>query len=250
MKIGLKLWSDNERYFDEAKRLYDELVYDYIELYIVPGTFDKHISVWKRLDVPYIIHAPHFAHGLNPAKEEDHEASLIKAKEALRFKTELNAKYIIFHPGINGIIENTVKFFKMINDSDILVENKPYYALNDSKICNGNNPEEIRVIMKNAKVGFCFDIGHAIAAANVYKKDIYEFVDAFMKLEPKMCHLSDGKVDSVFDQHLNFGCGNYDFKKIISYVRTTEAVTIETDKNDKKLLKDYEKDVFFLRELL
>ena len=38
-KIGLKLWSINtDYYYDEAKRLYDEGVFDYIELYVVPDT--------------------------------------------------------------------------------------------------------------------------------------------------------------------------------------------------------------------
>ena len=38
-KLGLKLWSTNTTdYFLEAIRLFDQKVYEYIELYVVPNT--------------------------------------------------------------------------------------------------------------------------------------------------------------------------------------------------------------------
>lgn len=70
-KIGLKLWSRNtDYYYDEAIRLYNDGVYDYIELYVVPNTTDT-IEKWKKLDIPFIVHCPHFAHGFNLAKIEN-----------------------------------------------------------------------------------------------------------------------------------------------------------------------------------
>lgn len=70
-KIGLKLWSINtDYYYDEAIRLYNDGVYDYIELYVVPNMTDT-IEKWKKLDIPFIVHCPHFSHGFNLAKIEN-----------------------------------------------------------------------------------------------------------------------------------------------------------------------------------
>ena len=70
MKIGLKLWSTNtDHYLREAKRLYADRIFDYIELYMVPGSLNTHIS-WKDLCIPFIVHAPHSAHGINLADPE------------------------------------------------------------------------------------------------------------------------------------------------------------------------------------
>ena len=46
-KFGLKLWSVNENYIDTAKKLYDENIYDYIELYAIPSSFDEYAELWK-----------------------------------------------------------------------------------------------------------------------------------------------------------------------------------------------------------
>ena len=48
-KIGLKLWSTNtDCYYNEAIRLYNDGVFDYIELYVVPDTLDT-LQKWKKL---------------------------------------------------------------------------------------------------------------------------------------------------------------------------------------------------------
>ena len=44
-QYGLKLWSDNEKYISQAEKLYAKKIYDYIELYIVPGTYDRYIKI-------------------------------------------------------------------------------------------------------------------------------------------------------------------------------------------------------------
>ena len=67
-QIGLKLWSVNTGESQrEARRLYDAGVYDYLELYAVPGSADT-LPGWKSLQIPSIIHAAHFKHGFNLAK--------------------------------------------------------------------------------------------------------------------------------------------------------------------------------------
>ena len=64
-KLGLKLWNINtDYYYEEARRLYNMGIFDYIELYIVPGHIDI-INKWKELDIPYDIHSPHSLHNIN-----------------------------------------------------------------------------------------------------------------------------------------------------------------------------------------
>ena len=46
-KLGLKLWSINTGfYYEEAKKLYAQGIFDYIELYVVPDTLDT-LPKWK-----------------------------------------------------------------------------------------------------------------------------------------------------------------------------------------------------------
>ena len=66
-KIGLKLWSNNtNNYLEEARRLFREGIFDYIELYVLPGTLE-HLKFWKTLEIPFVIHCAHSAHRFNPA---------------------------------------------------------------------------------------------------------------------------------------------------------------------------------------
>jgi len=192
-EYGLKLWSTNtDSYRSEAQRLYNVGIYDYIELYVVPNSFDAHINLWKQLEIPFIIHAPHFRNGLNLAKKDNFEQNLKMSEESQKFANELNAEYIIFHPGIAGDAKETVRQLNIINDSRILIENKPYYTvLGDGNICNGNSPEEIEYILENTKSVFCLDIGHCFCAANAKNIKPYEYLKQFLKFNPQMYHLTD-----------------------------------------------------------
>ena len=215
--IGLKLWSTNENYVEEAKRLFENGVCNYIELYIIPGSLDK-IDLWKNLcsqKVPFIIHAPHFKEGVNFAKKECKTRNMLLAKESIEFANILDSKYIIFHPGIAGDINETARQFNELNDNRILVENKPYFIERDDSICNGATIEEIKFVLENTTVGFCLDIGHAICAANALKLEPIEFLKSLLALEPKMFHLTDNDFSSVYDKHYHFGKGNLPIKDIL-----------------------------------
>ncbi len=160
-KLGLKLWSTNKNYIDKAIRLYDKQVYSYIELFAVPTSYKSHIHLWKNLNIPFIIHAAHSLTGLNLAQKNQLKQNMKLAHEAQQFADTLNSKHIIFHPGINGTEEETVRQLNKINDSRILIENKPYYGIPQKNmpqiICNGSTLEHIDFIMKNTNVGFCLD---------------------------------------------------------------------------------------------
>ncbi len=252
-KYGLKLWSRNtDFYFDEAKKLYQKGIYDYIELYVVAETL-KSLEKWKTLDIPFIIHAPHFAHGFNLAKEEKLQSNLKIYEEVKTFADELSSQYIIFHGGIDGDIEQTAKQLKSFQEPRALIENKPLKALPNKmngEFCRGYNLDEIKYVMNEVNCGFCLDFGHAICSANSQKIDPYEYVESFFELNPKMFHLTDvNDISSEFDSHPHLGKGELDIKKILKLLPKNAIITVETIKNHKENLDDFVEDMKCLKSL-
>ena len=249
-KIGLKLWNINtDYYYDEARKLYNNNVFDYIELYIVPGYLDL-IDKWKEIRIPFDIHAPHFAHNMNLSKKEFEKENFDKYLEVKEYADKLNADVIVFHGGINGDYKETARQIKNFKDSRILIENKPYQPLRmteDNK-CVGFKYEEIKYIMEESGCGFCLDIGHVICAANSQGIEPYSYIEKLVTLNPKRIHLSDIDTTSKYDQHLNYGQGNLDFKKILLIVPKDINITIETNKSLNTNLDDFYHDTMFLKK--
>lgn len=250
---GLKLWTVNDNYIDAAIKLFNKKIYSYIELYVIPDSVNIYKGLWTELkekyEIDFILHAPHYREGLNLSKKDFFEKNIKLAEETLKFADLLGCEIVIFHPGINGSEEETVRQLNIINDKRIVIENKPYYSLIDNLICNGYSPEKIKYITKNTKTGFCLDIGHAICASNALKKEKYNFINEFIKLKPKLFHLSDGDINSVYDRHDGIGKGNYDFKKILKLIPAASKVTIEVNKGYKDKLDDFEEDIIKLKEI-
>ena len=252
-KIGLKLWSINtDYYYDEAIRLYNDGIFDYIELYVVPNTLDT-LDKWKKLNIPFVIHCPHFAHGFNLAKADKKENNRKIFDEVQKFADELKAKYIVVHGGIDGNIEETAKQFAALNDSRALIENKPYIALPNrmgGNFCRGYNTEEIKKVIDTANCGFCLDFGHAICAANSLKQEIYSYVEEFIKLKPNMFHLTDiDDITSEYDSHPHIGTGQLDIKRILKLIPHGKNITVETIKNSNENLDDFIGDVKWIKIL-
>lgn len=250
-KRGLKLWSINtDFYYDEAVKLYQKGVYDYIELYVVPETLGT-LPKWKGLKIPFIIHNAHFAQGFNLAKREKAELNREIYEQTKRFADDLNAKFIIFHGGIDGSIVETAKQLASFKENRALIENKPFVALPNrmgGEFCRGYNIDEIKLVMDTAGCGFCFDFGHAICAANSLKKDVYAYCQQFLKLNPNMFHLTDlNDITSPYDSHLHLGDGQLDFNKIFDMIPKESYITFETNKNSKENLDDFKKDMEWLR---
>lgn len=252
MKIGLKLWSVNtDFYFDEAKKLYENGVFDYIELYVVPNTLET-IEKWKELNIPFTLHAPHFMHGVNLAKREYEKTNRVIFEEVRKFSYELNAIYTVVHSGIDGKIEETARQLNNINLKNILIENKPFKALPNKmkgEFCRGALIKEIKFVMEEVDCGFCLDVGHAFCSANSQGINPYENVNTFNQLGPTCYHLSDNFVENVYDKHLHFGEGNYDLAKIFGIINVDKNIAIETNKNSKENLNDFVEDACFIRGL-
>lgn len=244
MKTGLKLWSVNtDFYFEEAKKLYNQGYFDYIELYTVPNSLET-VSKWQRLNIPFILHAPHFMHEVNLADPNKFEYNKKIYGQVEIFRKTLNAEYTVIHAGMNGSIEETIRQLKIIKPKNFLIENKPLVPpLCAEKKSRGAYFDEIVQVIQETECGFCLDISHAVCTANAIKTDPYSFLEKFQTLNPQLYHLSDGMIDSHLDQHLHFGDGTYDFSKIFSIIDTNKPISIETIKDSKTNLNDFIKDI-------
>ena len=257
MKIGLKLWSVNtDSYLREARRLYAERVFDYLELYIVPGS-QSTLPLWKALQdeltLPFVIHAPHSAHGVNLADAAKRESNAKTFDEVRLFADQLDAKHIIVHGGAyphpsdvssETAIEELVHQLKTLYDARILLENKPFLPIDDAPIrLVGSTPDEIRRVLTAVCCGFCLDIGHAIASANAHSANWRAWIDEFLSLHPAMFHLSDMQVGSQKDQHLHYGSGSLPLAHIVSLLPENALVSIETVKDQASQLIDFSADV-------
>lgn len=253
-KLGLKLWSINTDYYlPEAVKLFKKKLYNFIELYVVPNSIEQ-LSKWEKVknsyNIPFVLHAPHFAHGLNLANSEKFTINKSVYKEVEQFREILNAEYTVVHGGIEGSIDETIRQLEIIQPKNILIENKPYKApFGKHNLCRGYNKEEIEKVMTEMDCGFCLDVGHAICTANSLQIEPYLFLKEFNKLNPVCYHLSDGIIDSETDRHLNFGQGNYDIKKILGIIDTNKNIAIETNKKSKENLNDFEKDLEYINEI-
>lgn len=253
-KLGLKLWSSNSFYIKPAMDLYNESIFDYVELYVVPGTEEGYLQEWKKTKFLFILHAPHAGAGFNLSLKECELKNRGLIKEVESFRAALNPTQVIFHPGIHGSIEETIRQIAIFRNEfsnlfDLaVIENKPKMGLN-GEICVGASPEEMGKILDETGLGFCLDIGHAICYAAWEKSDWKKIVENFMKLSPQMFHLSDGDIDSRTDRHYHFGKGNFDLSRIVELLPSGAYVTIETEKNSKNDLNDFKSDALFLQNL-
>lgn len=246
MPLGLKLWSSNTGdYYREARKLYAKGLFDYIELYVVPGTLHT-LSLWADLDIPFALHAPHFMHGVNLAECALKKKNMMVFKEVDEFYKTLSPLYVVVHGGVCGTVAECARQISTLYYSRLLIENKPYVApYNLSNRCCGATIEEIEFLTKETGCGFCLDIGHAICSANSQKLSPYAYLEAFGALGPCCYHLSDGFINSVEDKHLHFGQGDFDFGIIRSIIDAKLPIAIETVKDSTFNLNDFISDIEF-----
>jgi endonuclease IV len=248
MQFGLKLGSKDMNYSHDIMNLYKEDFFQYIELFAVPGTFKNTIDYWKQFDIPFIIHAPHSAAGVNLSQKEERKNNREKLQETFQFADTLNAEYIIFHAGVNGNIEEVIYQLHFFADKRCLIENKPFRGLSNG-ICIGTTPEEIISIMDELLIGFCLDFGHAICAANSLKQNPLQFIQELLQLNPTMYHLTDGDYKGEYDSHLHYGQGDFPIKEILKLIRQDVKLTNEAKHNLNINLNDFKEDILYVKNI-
>ena len=255
-RIGLKLWSTNTGPLaDAAARLFEEGVFAYIELFVVPGSSET-LPAWTRLHaesgIPFVIHNAHTAQGFNLAKREKEPRNREIAAEAKAFADALGADRIIFHGGTDGDVGETVRQLKALGEPRALIENKPFLPLPNAagvKFCRGATADELNRIIGGTGCGFCLDVGHAVCSANAQGLEPYAFVaELARRFRPAMFHLSDvTDMSSPYDAHPHLGTGELDIDRLRREVFPADAaISVETVKDSKTDLEDFRRDVQWL----
>lgn len=248
IKAGLKVWSINKNFLNKVNIFFNNKEISYVEIYIIPGTIKTASSILKKLQLPVIIHVPHFDHGFNLQDLFNIDKNISYLKESIRAADITNALYIIMHPGFNGTIENIKDFLEKVNDKRIIWENMARVGIHgDGNLLS--SPQEMREIMALTKKSFCLDFSHAYKSACSLNKDPKSLIKEFMDLEPKMFHLCDGHRNMEKDEHLNLGEGNFDlsFCKECIIESDSKMVTLEVSKKDG--LSNDLKNIRFLKNL-
>jgi endonuclease IV len=248
MNFGLKLGSKNINYTEDIFSLYQKGYFQYIELFAVFGSFGSTINYWKQFDIPTVIHAPHSMAGMNISLKEHRKMNEKILQETFQFADALSAKNIIFHSGINGKIEEAINQLRPFVDTRCLVENKPRKGLNNER-CIGSTFDELSYIIKELKIGFCLDFGHAVCAANSLHREQMRYIKELLLLNPVMYHLTDGDYQSEYDSHLHYGAGNFPLWGMLKLVPDDVKITNEAKHNFNASLSDFGDDVLYARRI-
>ncbi len=249
MKLGLKLYSTNVDLIAEARRLKEQEIFEYVELYTIPHSYEKTIDDWKALKIPFVIHAPHSFHGINLAQADMWKTNQRNFKEAQLFADSLRADTIIVHGGSNGSFAETLRQITLLEEKRIALENKPRIGL-ENELCMGWSPSEFRRAVDAGVINnLVLDFGHAASAASSLGVDAMEVIREFVAFKPKVFHLSDGDAFSEKDTHLNLGRGSLNLSAFLTVVPEEGLLTVETPRDPSKGLGDFIDDVCFLRNL-
>lgn len=248
LRLGLKLWSTDTALAVEAGALCADGVYSYIELFSVPGSFRDTISAWRSIGTPFVIHAPHSAKGLNPALPESAASNRVLASEAFRFADELQSDNVVFHPGVDGTVDEAIRQLRGFADRRIVVENKPMKGLNGEK-CVGWSPEQVKAIIEATGYRFCLDFGHAHCAALSAGRDPGTFLKELLAIGPAMYHMTDNDTSSEVDGHERYGFGTLPLGSFIDLLPEGAMVTNEARRATGSLAEPRE-DAFFLDALV
>jgi len=248
MQFGLKLGSKDTNYTKDIFSFYEVGYFQYIELFAAIESYNDTIEYWKQFSIPIIIHAPHSFAGMNLSLYKEHENNKKKLEETFNFADSLKSEIIIFHSGVDGDIEETIRQLRSFVDTRCLIENKPLKGLNGEK-CLGSTPEEIKYIINELKAGFCLDFGHAICAANSLKKEPIEFIKEFITFNPKMYHLTDGNYESETDTHFHYDKGNFPLKELIKLIPDGAKITNEARRDSPVDLNDFKEDYLYVQNI-
>ncbi|MBF0523098.1 MAG: hypothetical protein HQL24_08600 [Candidatus Omnitrophica bacterium] len=255
MEIGLKIWASNKGYAKEVSNLIDQCFCDFIEIYVDEGCKEEDAEFWRNIIKKVSLHAPHSYGGFNPANPGFLEEKTTALRKIEVFRRELNPLYIIFHPGIEGQLTETIRQYKKFKQEfpaifDLAyIENKPKIGCND-EICLGASMAEVNEIQECLGFGFCLDIAHVMCYAAWARQSWEPILDDFLLLKPNVFHLCDGFISSEKDSHLHLGEGDYDFKNVLEKMPRDGRVVIEAQHDSTERLDDFRKDVVFLRKCL
>ncbi len=218
-------------------------LFAYIELYTPPQSHASTKEVWRNIahslgSGRFVIHAPHFGHGVNLADRALREGNAALMTDARRFADDLGADEIIVHGGFGGSLEEMCQQALALQEPRLVLENVPKVGI-DGQSCLAWSPELLALTLDSgAFSGFVLDIGHAIYASRSAGVSLQDYLAQFLALKPRLFHLADGEKTSEKDIHLNIGKGNFDFGFILAKLPKNARITLETPRDMGRGLAD------------
>lgn len=213
IRYWLKLWSVNHDLFDDAIRSIQDWFFDFIELYIVPGIFDK--EKFEKLQDAHIdisFHLPHGAHWFNPIDPNNSSEDIWSSIH--EYRAYLNPFAMVLHPEIGNDIKTLKKRLEFFHDDRILIENMPKKSsIVKDMYFYGYNGEQIRKI-KEFHTRFCFDFAKAKSSAVSQWINVVDFSNQLIEImNPEYFHISWFLKDTEADEHLDLHEWDKEFMK-------------------------------------
>lgn len=244
IRYGLKLWTSNREWFDQAAALHKEGAFDFIEMYINPKQpLDE--SGRKVLEgIPFGVHASHELDYFTFGPEE-----LAVWRIVLSSAKTLQANPIVVHPGYKHTIKGFDAFkaeLAKINDPRIAIETMS--GLDGKGVPLYGADLETWKRFKELKP-VCFDVEKAAKAAIHLKQDWKTYLQASLQeLAPVYGHISGGEMSHAVDQHLDLWDSDMDWtfvKRGLEALPHDIRLVFETPKNGKDLQNDLDNMAFF-----
>lgn len=179
-----------------------------------------------------IIHAPYIINLANTTKPEVFELAVDFLRQEIKRVEEMDAKYIVLHPGAHVGAGEEAGLDQIIKGLDMVLtkDQTPIICLETmagkgSEL--GTSFEQLAYIINNVKLpdklGVCLDTCH-INDAGYDETDFDKILDEFDKIigldRLKVIHVNDSKnpIASHKDRHANIGYGTIGFDKLIKII--------------------------------
>lgn len=238
IKYWIKLWSTNLDYFENALTRYNNNEFDFIELYIIPWSFNEdQLKILKK--IPISLHWPHSMQGFNPINP-DINCEEIWDNDIQPFINFFNPPEIILHPELWDDFDVLKRRLLYFNNNKILIENMPKIPLQgfDWEFY-GYTIDQLKCI-HNLWCEICLDFWKATKSAISQKLDPFNFIRKIIDLfKPIYFHISWFDLKSIYDQHNDIKELNMQFLKNIKNILNNIArkseikLLFETPKKDK-----------------
>jgi len=241
-KIGIKVHSENQE--DYVKEMADSV--DFIEFYA--NVKENFCFLYKyKNEKPIVIHCEHSGDAINLSDKSIIKKNTKAMKWAIHLADKFNSKKIIIHPGYRNnrycSFENLIKIIKANYDKRFLIESMPYIK-NSKKEFFCYEQNEIKILMKKCKIGFCLDFNHSTGSAFHRNKSLTAFLKKLLLLKPKHFHISDVNLEKGNEVHMNFFDGTANLKLIKKLIPKNAWVTLEVPHNIEK----NKQEIKFLRD--
>ncbi len=243
VKYGLKLWSTNFSWFLEAVKKFEKGEFDFIELYVIPNSFDPNqLKILK--NIPVNVHAPN-ENKLNWCKDWPNNFKIME--EVNKFADFFDSEYIIIHPGTGNDRETLIKNLKELHDPRIIIENVPYEPAFGIEKIYGHTYEMIKELLDLNHSKMCLDFSHAIKSAKSQMIEPIPFLERMLKLNPKVFHVCGVNQNSDIDEHLDLWKGDFDLKWIKEKILSSgsKMIVFEVPKINNNLENDFKNINYF-----